>query len=97
MRGARRTERGAATAPALGEIKGRRRHSDGPVSAGEVAGKALVPLLAGVVETDDGDVLALGLVLGMDGVQRSDRGGIPDMRLRQVSDDVLGVADVSNW
>src|SRR5680860_1805938 len=48
----------------------------------------VVPLRAGVVEADDLDGLALAAVLGRDRVQGGDGGGVPDVGVGQVDDDV---------
>ena len=45
-------------------------------------------------EPDDLDGLALALVLGGDGVERGDRGRVPDVRRRQVDDDAVGVVGI---
>ncbi len=49
---------------------------------------------AGVVQAPDLHPLALGGVLGLDGVQRRHGGGVPDVRVGHVDDHVLGVAGV---
>ena len=46
------------------------------------------------VEPDDLDGLALALVLGGDGVEGGDGGGVPDVGVGEVDDDVVGVVGV---
>ena len=53
-----------------------------------------MPLGAVVVHADDGHRLALRCVLGGDRIQRGDGGGVPDVRVAHVDDDVGGVAHV---
>ncbi len=49
------------------------------VVAAQLPGERLVPEPAVVVEPDDGRGLALGGVAGLDGVERGDRRGVPDV------------------
>src|SRR3546814_14351140 len=64
------------------------------VRAGELSAQPVVSLRAVVVHTSDGDRLAFGGVLGGDGVEGGNGGGIPDVRAAHVDDDVVWVACV---
>jgi hypothetical protein len=64
------------------------------MAAGQLAGQGAVHASAGLVEADDLNRLAAGGVLGLHGVQRGDAGGVPDVRVGQVDDDVVGIAGV---
>ena len=58
------------------------------------SGEALVPRGARRVEPDDHDRLVLAVVLGGDGVEGGDSGGVPDVGGGEVDDDVVGVVGV---
>src|SRR3954469_21242337 len=60
----------------------------------EAAAELVVPGLAGCVQPDDLDVLAALRVLELDGVERGDRGGVEDLGLAEVDDDVLRVTGI---
>src|SRR4051794_11570014 len=61
---------------------------------GKFACQAAVSFGAGVVEADDLRGLALALVLGGDGVECGDGGGVPNVGVGEVNDDLVGVVGV---
>ncbi len=64
------------------------------VTGAHLPAQSHVLLGGGRVQTDDGDGLALGGVSGGDRVEGPDGGGVPDVRVGQVDDDVFRVSDV---
>jgi hypothetical protein len=61
------------------------------------AGEALVSIQTGLVWPDDLDPLAFSLVLGLDGIQGGDGGGVPDVRVGHVDDHEVGITALAGW
>src|SRR5690606_41150896 len=72
----------------------RRRGRVRSVASGQFAAEGVVHAGAVPVEADDLDLLAAFLVLGGDGVEGGNGGGVPDVGVGEVDDHVVGITGV---